>query len=349
MRSLLILLTLLLAAPAGAVTFLSSYQVGDRIGFQPACPTNTLTVPQLGTGSFSVYGSADQHWDADDTLLGTYTNTTSAPTSESIKTSANYLVYRVAVVSPSDQRISATCAQRGSTASGFLSELETDSDTVGNWKFNGDLVSDPVLTTPVTVAAGAATYVRARGLTGIVCNDADTTGDRMASADSDLMLLGDMTSHALIQSNLTYLGTRQHIFGWDEGAGDGGAPADNHAYSLTLETPDGAYRYFSEGDGTNHSLVSTVGGPAFGQIFLLSMTRASNVVNLYVDGVLVAGPTTLADTPQSGATATFGFCANGESTPTEFFDGIIWGLKIKDVAESATEVQDTARAVGVLE
>jgi len=229
-----------------------------------------------------------------------------------------------------------------------LNEMQSDSDTVANWTFNGVLTSSPALTTPVTVAVGAVTYARARGLTGVVCNDTDTTGDRYATNDSDLMILGDMTGHALVQFDKRYHGTRQHVFGWDEGAGDGGAPDDNYAYALSIETPDHEFRYFSEGDGTNHTINSGgIGGHAPGQIFLFSFTRISNVVTVYVDGDIVAGPTTITDTPQSGATATFGMCANGESVPAEFMDGIIWGLKIKDVGESQAEVIQQAKNIGL--
>ena len=235
----------------------------------------------------------------------------------------------------------------GSGGGSSLSPLVTDSDTIAYWAFDGNLVSDPVITTPLNVVSGAAIYTRARGLTGVICDDlvGPTTADHYQTADITLNLNNDMTAHVLMQVRRIPT-ARYHILGYDSGPGDAGAPADNYAYAMTIETIDGEFRYFAEeGLSGNHTAASTTGGPALYQIFLFTLSRLDNVVTLYVDGEIVAGPTDMLVPTESGVTSDFNLCQNGDGGETA--EVTLFGVKIRDVGETDAEVLAQAQAIGV--
>lgn len=148
-------------------------------------------------------------------------------------------------------------------------------------------------------------------------------GATNVTVTSDLLALtGDMTIEAIVQ--LDWAAVSQDVIKYAGGS--------NQAYSLSLAAPGLKYTSQHGGGHTVATYTESTNMIAKGQLCHLAMTRASNMIQFYVDGVpagALSGPITAPDTVTGGSLQV------GDANTS----GIIASLKIIGSALTADQIK----------
>lgn len=125
-----------------------------------------------------------------------------------------------------------------------------------------------------------------------------------------LALTGDMTIAAFVRSpdNLRGLGTARSIICFDTNAG--GTLASNILYSIGISS--GGFPQWIQQHGSNTSDIFTLTTDIFPSgLFHLAVTRISNVIQMYVNGLPLGAASSALTTPTGGTASSFRFGTQG--------------------------------------
>lgn len=194
-----------------------------------------------------------------------------------------------------DQGVQGVQGPAGSLAT--IGRLDTTHSPLGLWHFNGDLADSSGNSRTLTVDTGAAVYAELwPGFKGIDLNGTC----RLTNSHASFQLTGNCTIEMVCVLN----GTPNSIaFVAQNVAGE--TSATNTLFRLGVTTAARLLQWLTEhGAGVDDAYtLSTAALPPLGVPFHLAVTRTSNVVQFYVNGV-AHGPASSALTAPDGGGST---------------------------------------------
>lgn len=196
-------------------------------------------------------------------------------------------------------------------------------------QLDGNL-NDSIGSNNFSVTAGTELYGYCKGLRGFAFNGSTT----IAGSTATPALLGDMTAECLL--NIARVHSSQQRIFHEGGSSASETEANNSLWALDVTATNNALQHSSEySTGTDTVYLTTISIPV-GEIIHLAMVRASNQVSLYLNGILVAGPSSTLQTPTGGSTARMEFGGATGTTPV-YLAG--WMASVKVMASALTADQ----------
>lgn len=224
---------------------------------------------------------------------------------------------------------------------GSLEYFDTTFDPAGLWNFNGTLADSSGNGNDLILAAGNLAYCDITpGKLGLYV--LESSRYQTIVLPPELLILGDLTIEVILQRDSPYTDT----YAIATHGGNGALETENIAYSFSLPgSPTTALQrlqsVWERGAGVAVTQASTgnVSLPPIHNITYLSMTRASNVVQFYLNG-LPFGPASATLQPPTGGAGAVRFIV-GTSVPsggsTSRF--VIMSLKVIARALSDAEIK----------
>lgn len=211
-------------------------------------------------------------------------------------------------------------------------------DPVGLWQLDGTLADTSGNGFDLTVNTGDEAYTDiAPGMLGAYFDGATTLA--AGAGATALNITGDLTIECVIRPQAVDEGGRQLCI--QHSGIPRAAEATNHVYALALLDPNNALALFNVSGGglgtentgfINDSIIPST-------LNHLAVTRASDVITFYLNGVQIGTPQGPVDPSSGGGSGLFhlgGFTG-------EFFTGVLSSVKIVDRALTAVEVNDEAQ------
>lgn len=176
---------------------------------------------------------------------------------------------------------------------------DTTHSPLGLWQFSGGLTDSSGNGRTLTVESGTSRFTEIfPGVQGAFLDGSTTL--IFNTADAALRLTGDMTIECLLQ--LSEYTTDRYVV--SHGAA-GETSADNVQYSINVLDNAGEFGYYQEsGSGVDAGVQMATLRPPINQLCHLAVTRISQVVRVYLDGVLKATSATLT-VPDGGSNGRF--------------------------------------------
>lgn len=177
---------------------------------------------------------------------------------------------------------------------------DTTFSPVGLWQLNGDLTDSSGNGYDLTMASGNAHYGDiAPGVKGFLHDGASRI--YRSSFTSALAIVGDMTAEMLIVYNGVPFPSNLVILSHDA---NGESSDTNYLYQIAFTDNPIVLRYFAEfSTGTN--VLYTINEVIPQTICHLAMTRASNVIQFYLNGNALGAASTTLTAPSDGSNGRF--------------------------------------------
>jgi hypothetical protein len=207
---------------------------------------------------------------------------------------------------------------------------DTTFSPVGLWQFQNDLTDSSGNGFSLTVETGSERYTDIfPGVRGFKFND--LTGLIYNVAEATLAITGDFTIEMLLNlqayTSLRNLVSHAGTFG-------SGASADNAFYCMQVLDSTGEFGYLQEsGSGADSAVTYSTTRPPLNNLCHLALTRISQVIRLYIDGVLIATSGTLT-TPDGGTSGRFRVGVSTQRAP----DCDVASLKLIASGLSGTDI-----------
>lgn len=199
-------------------------------------------------------------------------------------------------------------APSGSAISAIVPH-DTTFSPIGLWQLSGSLTdtgSGATALTANSVTQYAELWPALKGWDGLGGNGFHST----AVSPAALALTGDMTIEAFVRSpdNLRGLGSKRSIICFDTNAG--GSSVSNILYSIGIST--GGFPEWIQQHGSNVSDTYTLTTDIFPSgLFHLAVTRTSDVIQMYVNGVPLGAASGTLTTATGGSGSSFRFGTQG--------------------------------------
>lgn len=210
----------------------------------------------------------------------------------------------------------------------------TTHNPVGLWQFNGNLNDSSGNGFTLTVETGEISYAQILpGLVGVnLAPLASTTRLVHSTFQSALAITGDLTIECVLLLT-AYTTTLRWLVSHDNNSD---AEADNTLYAVDLmsELPNpGRLKFFTENGAGIDSSYEILDKPPLGPCHF-AVTRASNVIQFYLNGRTLGAASSPLVTPTGGANGRFRVGGNPMNSPP----AIVSSLKICNTALSAAQI-----------
>ena len=214
---------------------------------------------------------------------------------------------------------------------GLVNYHDTTFSPAGLWNLNNDLTDASGNGFTLTIGAGTERYADiSPGVRGLVLDG--STYAKLTSFNSTLGITGDLTIELLLNPGIN---TQPSVMVAHVGATSGGTSADNYLYQLQVSSFP--LQKFSWENGTRSSQAYNIFDlPPQSGLFHWAVTRASNVVQFYLNGRAIGAASSALGAPAGGGTGTFKL--GGDST-TEGAPSILASVKVIASALSAANVK----------
>lgn len=184
---------------------------------------------------------------------------------------------------------------------------DTTFSPAGLWQFNDTLNDTSGNGLHLTIEAGAVNYGEiSPGVRGVILDGA-TTSLVYNTASATLGTLGDISIEMLI--NVSSYANSKNIVSYS--AFPDGNTTNNSSYIIELYNASGNFTWMQESGSNTASRTSNIlTRPPINQLCHFAMTRRSNVIRTYINGVLVDTSSALT-TPTGGSFAKFRIATQG--------------------------------------